>query len=194
MKTNIVILASIILFFSGCKKTSVDTKKEEVLTDTSSVMQVKPADTIKVKNDKVVIPNFKIVVNLSDAAVKKLQSGKESIIASLFFYGNTADEKTLPPAIKKEIGPNGLKLGDFKIEDKDVHQSNEIEVKNISIPKKLYDFIVDKKIFLNINVFSGRRAFKDNLLDMEFFDSELNEITSKGNVINLNGRLISESE
>ncbi|MCT3961346.1 hypothetical protein HZQ08_01400 [Elizabethkingia anophelis] len=194
MKTNIVILASIILFFSGCKKTSVDTKKEEVLTDTSSVMQVKPADTIKVKNDKVVIPNFKIVVNLSDAAVKKLQSGKESIIASLFFYGNTADEKTLPPAIKKEIGPNGLKLGDFKIEDKDVHQSNEIEVKNISIPKKLYDFIVDKKIFLNINVFSGRRAFKDNLLDTEFFDSELNEITSKGNVINLNGRLISESE
>lgn len=194
MKTNIVILISTILFFSGCKKTSVDTKKEEILTDTSSVMPVKLTDTIKVENDKVVIPNFKIVVNLSDAAVKKLQSRKESIIASLFFYGNTADEKTLPPAIKKEIGPNGLKLGDFNIEDKDVHQSNEIEVKNISIPKKLYDFIVDKKIFLNINIFSGRRAFKDNLLNMEFFDSELNEITSKGNVINLNGRLISESE
>ncbi|OPB92591.1 hypothetical protein [Elizabethkingia occulta] len=194
MKTNIVILASLILFFSGCKKTSVDTKKDEILTDASSVMQVKPADTIKVENDKVVIPNFKIVVNLSDAAVKKLQSGKESIIASLFFYGNTADEKTLPLNIKKELGPNGLKLGDFNIEEKDVHQSNEIEVKNISIPKKLYDFVVDKKILLNINVFSGRRAFKDNILDMEFFDSELNEITSKGNVINLNGRLISESE
>ncbi|MCW2462417.1 hypothetical protein CMT56_13550 [Elizabethkingia anophelis] len=194
MKTNIVILASLILFFSGCKKTSVDTKKDEILTDASSVMQVKPADTIKVENDKVVIPNFKIVVNLSDAAVKKLQSGKESIIASLFFYGNTADEKTLPLDIEKELGPNGLKLGDFNIEEKDVHQSNEIEVKNISIPKKLYDFVVDKKILLNINVFSGRRAFKDNILDMEFFDSELNEITSKGNVINLNGRLISESE
>ncbi|OPB91366.1 hypothetical protein [Elizabethkingia ursingii] len=194
MKTNIVILVSTILFFFGCKKTSVDTKKDEILTDASSVKPVKPADTFKVENDKVVIPNFKIVVNLSDAAVKKLQSRKESIIASLFFYGNIADEKTLPPDIKKEIGPNGVKLGDFNIEDKDVHQSNEIEVKNISVPKKLYDFIIDKKIFLNINIFSGRRAFKDNVLDMEFFDSELNEITSKGNVINLNGRLISESE
>ncbi len=54
--------------------------------------------------------------------------------------------------------------------------------------------VLIQKILLNINVFSGRRAFKDNILDMEFFDSELNEITSKGNVINLNGRLISESE
>jgi len=151
-------------------------------------------DSLKIVGDHVIIPNFKIEVNLSDKAVKSLQKNKESIIASLFFYGDASDENSLPEDIKKELGPNGLKLLVYDMEKIDINQSNEFEITNLSFPKKLYDALSSKEIYVNINVFSGRRTFKDNILDMEFYDSKLNEIISHSSFINLNGRLLTEDK
>lgn len=147
---------------------------------------------LKIEGDRVIIPDFKLEVNLSDEAVKSLQKNKESIIASLFFYGDIADENSLPEDVKKQLGPNGLKLLATEIEKIDITQSNEFQITNLSFPKKLYDALSNKEIYVNINVFSGRRAFKDNILDMEFYDSKLNDIMSHSHFINLNGRLLKE--
>lgn len=147
---------------------------------------------LKIEGDRVIVPEFKLEVNLSDEAVKSLQKNKESIIASLFFYGDIADENSLPEDVKKQLGPNGLKLLATEIEKIDITRSNEFQITNLSFPKKLYDALSNKEIYVNINVFSGRRAFKDNILDMEFYDSKLNDIISHSRFINLNGRLLKE--
>ena len=72
-------------------------------------------------------------------------------------------------------------------------QSNEFKINHFTFPKKLYDVLANKTS-LNINVFSGRRALKDNVLDMESFDSKFSEITTHGNFINLNGGLLSDQK
>ncbi|WP_278551243.1 hypothetical protein [Elizabethkingia bruuniana] len=193
MKWNILII-NIIFLVTACKKSpptlaSVMTKNE--------ITSSNPAPTInkiQIKGDYVIIPDFKVEVNLSDLAVNQLQRNKESIIISLFFYGDVANEATLSEDLKKEIGPNGLKLGVFDIEKRKLAKSNEFDIHNIIIPKKLYNALYNKNIRLNINVFSGRRVFKDNILDMESFDSNLSDITSHTNFINLNGRLINEEK
>lgn len=183
---------------AGCKEKvtkkiteaeAIDKKNTKQQIDKTSFSS-KEGD-LRIEGDRVIIPNFKIEVNLSDKAVKSLQKNKESIIASLFFYGDV-DENTLPENIKKELGPNGLKLIAYDMEKVNITQSNEFEITNLSFPKKLYDALSSKDISVNINIFSGRRAFKDNILDMEFYDSKLNEIISHSGFINLNGRLLTE--
>ncbi|MDR6485689.1 hypothetical protein J2799_000174 [Chryseobacterium vietnamense] len=202
MKAKLLLISSFaVVAATGCKengtkeivKTEIAVEKNnQQLLDKTSTSSKESA--LKIEGDRVIIPNFKIEVNLSDKAVELLQKNKESIIASLFFYGDVADENSLPADIKKELGPNGLKLLVYDKEKVNVTQSNELEITHLSFPKKLYDALSDKDIYVNINVFSGRRVFKDNVLDMEFYDSKFNEIISHSGFINLNGRLLAENK
>lgn len=202
MKSKLLLISSFaVVAATGCKENATkETTKTEVAVKKSNQQQpVKTSASLKevalkIEGDRVIIPNFKIEVNLSDKAVELLQKNKESIIASLFFYGDIADENSLPADIKKELGPNGLKLLVYDMENINVTQSNELEITNLSFPKKLYDALSSKDIYVNINVFSGRRVFKDNILDMEFYDSKFNEIISHSGFINLNGRLMTENK
>ncbi|CAH0191085.1 hypothetical protein [Chryseobacterium sp. Bi04] len=201
MKLKVILISLFtVVIAAGCTekttkeitKTKATDKKDNQQPDKTALPSKEGGLTIE--GDRVIIPNFKIEVNLSDKAVELLQKNKESIIASLFFYGDVRDENSLPEDIKKELGPNGLKLMVFDMEKIDVTQSNELEITNLSFPKKLYDALASKDIYVNINVFSGRRTFKDNILDMEFYDSKLNEIISHSSFINLNGRLLTEDK
>lgn len=202
MKAKLLLISSFaVVAATGCKengtkeiaKTEVAVKKiNQPPPDKTSVSSKE--NVLTIEGDRVIIPNFKIEVNLSDKAVELLQKNKESIIASLFFYGDAADENSLPADIKKELGPNGLKLLVYDMEKIEVTQSNELEITNLSFPKKLYDALSSKDIYVNINVFSGRRAFKDNILNMEFYDAKFNEIISHSGFINLNGRLLTEDK
>ncbi|MCQ9634249.1 hypothetical protein MP478_01685 [Chryseobacterium sp. WG14] len=201
MKLKLILISLFtVVIAAGCTekttkeiaKTKATEKKDNQQPDKTALSSKEGSLTIE--GDRVIIPNFKIEVNLSDKAVELLQKNKESIIASLFFYGDVRDENSLPEDIKKELGPNGLKLMVFDMEKIDVTQSNELEITNLSFPKKLYDALASKDIYVNINVFSGRRTFKDNILDMEFYDSKLNEIISHSSFINLNGRLMTEDK
>ncbi|AQX90543.1 hypothetical protein CMU85_14975 [Elizabethkingia anophelis] len=200
MKKWSILLVVAVALMESCSKEKKANNSVKDHKDTIAAVQTpknKPisgASDLVVKGDSVVIPDFKIEVNLSDKAVEKLQKNKESIIASLFFYGDVDDEDNLPEDIKKEIGPNGLKLAALVLEAKNIMQSNEFKINHFTFPKKLYDVLANKNISLNINVFSGRRAFKDNVLDMESFDSKFSEITTHGNFINLNGGLLSDQK
>jgi len=202
MKAKLLLISSFaVVATTGCKEngTKEITKTEIAVEKNNQQLPDKTTGSskegaLKIEGDRVIIPNFKIEVNLSDKAVELLQKNKESIIASLFFYGDVADENSLPADIKKELGPNGLKLLVYDMEKINVIQSNELEITHLSFPKKLYDALSDKDIYVNINVFSGRRVFKDNVLDMEFYDSKFNEIISHSGFINLNGRLLAENK
>lgn len=147
---------------------------------------------LEIRGEQIIVPDFKLEVNLSDEAVKKLKNSKESVIASFYLYGDVADENALPEKFKKVLGPTGLKLTSLDIEKREINQSNEFHVTNLSFPKELYDLLASKDILININVFSGRRIFKDNILYMEAYDSTLSEIIAHSNFINLNGRLLEE--
>ena len=72
---------------------------------------------IQIKGDSVIIPDIRLIVYLSEDAVQKLQQNKETVIASLLLYASIDDEDIFPEEIRKEIGPDGLKLGNFEIRE-----------------------------------------------------------------------------
>lgn len=200
MKINLSIFSFLaFLLLLNCKE-----NKKKVIQDDDRSQSGNPAKEQTDKNlplektqlqivgEKVIVPDFTLEVNLSDEAVKKLQNSKESVIASFYLYGDVTDEDLLPEEFKKVLGPTGVKLTSMELEEQNIGQTNKFEVTGMSFPKKLYDLLADKDILIGINVYSGRRAFKDNILYMEAYDSKLSDIITHSSYINLNGRLLTE--
>lgn len=79
------------------------------------------------------------------------------------------------------------------MEEKNVTDVINFNFERITISKKLYDNLSNKDISVNINVFSGRKYFKDNILNMEAYDSKLDKVILNGNKVKLNGHLIPET-
>ncbi|MDV3661716.1 hypothetical protein CMU70_14780 [Elizabethkingia anophelis] len=148
---------------------------------------------IQIKGDSVIIPDIRLIVYLSEDAVQKLQQNKETVIASLLLYVSIDDEDIFPEEIRKEIGPDGLKLGNFEIREEKISNAINFNFKKIMISKKLYNILSNKDISVNINVFSGRKHFKDNILNVESYDSKLSKTILNDNIIKLNGHLIVDS-
>lgn len=198
LKLSILTLLTFLLM-SSCKEKTKELTKEQ---DQKSISQPekeilvteRPLEKtqLEIQGDKIIVPDFRLEVNLSDNAVKKLKESKESVIASFYLYGDVADENLIPKKFKKLLGPTGIKLTSLDIEKKEINQSNEFQVTNISFPKELYDLLVSKDVLINISVYSGRRTFKDNILYMEAYDSKLSDIIAHSSFINLNGRLLTE--
>lgn len=198
LKLSILTLLTFLLM-SSCKEKSKELTKEQDQKSISHpekeiLVTERPLEKtqLEIQGDKIIVPDFRLEVNLSDKAVKKLKDSKESVIASLYLYGDVADENLIPKKFKKLLGPTGIKLTSLDIEKKEINQSNEFQVTNISFPKELYDLLVSKDVLINISVYSGRRTFKDNILYMEAYDSKLSDIIAHSSFINLNGRLLTE--
>ncbi|MCT3917989.1 hypothetical protein HZQ04_18180 [Elizabethkingia anophelis] len=189
MKCNFLLLLITVFSFTQCKKkaTEQDLKNKIIQNYKNQKNQ------IQIKGDSVMIPNINLTILLSKDAVQKLQENKESVIASLLLYGSVDDEDTLPEEIRKELGPDGLKLGVFDMEEKNVTDLINFNFEKITVSKKLYEALSDKDISVNINVFSGRKHFEDNILNMESFDEKLSYINSKADKVKLNGHLIPET-
>ncbi|WP_407490151.1 hypothetical protein [Elizabethkingia anophelis] len=184
MKTNIFFIICIVFFFAGCD--SKNLMKQDSTDDLANM------EYLKIDAKRIIIPNLKIKVSLSNDAIQKLQENKEAIIATIVLYGKVKDEDIMPVEIKKNIDANRLKLGFFKKDEKTISQSIVFEFNNLIISKKLYSILTDKNIYINVDVFSGRRVFKDNILNMEAFDTKLRKVVSEGSIIKLNGHLIPE--
>ncbi|HFK5593105.1 hypothetical protein [Elizabethkingia anophelis] len=190
MKCNFLLLLITVFSFTQCeeKATGQDLKNQIIQNYKNQKSQ------IQIKGDSVIIPNINLTILLSKDAVQKLQENKESVIASLLLYGSVDDEDTLPEEIREEVGPDGLKLGVFDMEEKSVTDLINFNFEKITVSKKLYEALSDKDISVNINVFSGRKHFEDNILNMESFDEKLSYINSKADKVKLNGHLIPETK
>jgi hypothetical protein len=187
------------LLTSSCKEKTKEVIKDQDQNSISQPEKAKPVAKLplekaqlEIRGEQIIVPDFRLEVNLSDKAVNKLKDSKESVIASFYLYGDLADENSLPKKFKKLLGPTGIKLTSLDIEKKDINQSNEFHVTNISFPKELYDLLGSKDVLIDISVYSGRRTFKDNILYMEAYDSKLSDIIAHSSFINLNGRLLTE--
>ncbi len=188
---KIFLYSVLLLAFVQCKKAEQSPENNAVKTDSSATKSTEALENGFIAvGDSVEIPKFRLEVNLSDDAVKKLNDKKESFIVSFYFYGLPKDSAQLTEVAKKNLDITGIRLLKKDTEIRDVKQTNEIDFSGLKIPKNLYDALADKSVSININIFSGRRAFEDNILDMEFYDGPFNDITKHSGFINLNGKLL----
>lgn len=156
-----------------------DTTKKVNITDTTLAG---PGYFI-IDGDSLVIPSFEVEIALSPKANKQLKAKKETIIVAAYFSGQPKDTTTEEYKHSGEMG-----LANSEKELKGDERTAKIE--GVKFSKALYDSLADKDIQMLINVYSGRRSTKVNLLDCDILQDKMSVL--KGKKFTLKGKLIGE--
>ena len=110
---------------------------------------------------------------LSNAAAKKLRDARESIKGFIDFDGDGIPKKNEYTAPNRPVV-----LGCYQFE---VKEAGDVPVANAYISAEAAKRLTDSDYYVTINVFSGRRAFKDNVLDGGFAEMRISQAT-KGSI------------
>jgi hypothetical protein len=116
---------------------------------------------------KIPVPPFKFKITLTEAAAKKLRDARETIKGVIVFQGDG-----IP---KDGIGTSGdwICLGSYYFE---TTQAGVVTVSNAVISAEGFKCLTDTNYYVSIDVLSGRRAFKDNILDGGSDGTQIGEI------------------
>jgi hypothetical protein len=183
-------LISFLLFIFLFSCTSQESKKNNNNPgkDTLNKNSFVKADTTSISNtayykfvgDSVIIPSFEIEVSLSTKAKQKLKKDKETIIVIAYFSGQPKDTTS----------EEYLKSGEMSLTSaqREIKDSAIAKFEGIKFSKALYDLLADKDIQLLINVVSGRKSTKDNLLNCDILEDKMSNI--KGKRFTIKGKLI----
>ena len=177
----------LILLFSSCASHQGH-NNEPLVKDSANDNISKKQDSLaisdpgyfKLYGDSMIIPSFEIEVSLSEKANAKLKADKETIIVSAIFSGIPKDTTSEDYRKTGEFG-----LGFHNIE---LVESRIAKFEGIKFSKSLYDSLADKDIQLLINIFSGRKSTRDNLLNCDILQDKMSNI--KGRKFTLKGKLI----
>ena len=136
----------------------------------------------KIAGDSLIIPSFEIEVSLSQKANDKLKNSRETIILDAAFTGFPKDSTS------KQF----LEEGEFYVafSSVELRDSRIAKFEGIKFSKARYDSLADKDISVGINIYSGRKSSKNNLLDCEYLDNKMSFIKNKKFIVK--GKLIGE--
>lgn len=114
------------------------------------------------------VPEFVIRFSLGEPAAKKLSSAEETIRVSVTFDGDGI------PLSKVKAAPNrDVMLGKYSFE---LRKPGDIRVTDAVISQNAYKRLSDKNFHFTINVTSGRRAFKNNVLQGGYAAGRLSDL------------------
>ncbi len=114
------------------------------------------------------VPEFAIHISLTEAATEKLHSAGETIRGAIYFDG---DGTPLPDV--KTAPHRDVVLGSYEFE---LHQAGEVRVSDAVISQEAYGRLSDTNYHFFVNVYSGRRAFQNNVLDGGYADGRLSDL------------------
>jgi len=177
-----ILFISVILI--SCSQPTKEKEKPEydtlLVTKEKTEKPVTVSDYFKVIGDSAEIPSFEIETQLSEKAEKRLKEKKESVIVTAYFSGTPKDSTKYMDDGEYAVGTHSIELTDSRI----------AKFSDVKISKEMYESLADKDIQLLINVYSGRRSSKMNLLDCDILAKPVSE--AKGQKFILKGKLIGE--
>lgn len=106
--------------------------------------------------EQVSVPAFTIRIDLTDAAKKKLKNSGESIKGTVVFDGDGTPLPRIKTAPHRDVY-----LGSAEFE---TEKLGTVKIAHATISKEAYSRLSDKNYHFTINVVSGRRTFKNNIL------------------------------
>lgn len=137
----------------------------------------------KTDGDSLIIPSFEIEVSLSQKANEKLKKSNETIIVWAYFSGIPKDT-----TLKEYLKSGGIGIASAQQELRGDNRIAKIE--GVKFSRSLYDSLSDKDIQVLINIYTGRRTHRDNLLDCEILEEKVSAVKNKKFI--LKGKLIGE--
>ncbi len=175
------------LFFS-CTSHNGSTVKSVAGQDTDKNIAIKPTDTTSIKQqsiytfsgDSVVIPPFEIEISLSPKAKERIVNSKETIIVDILLQGTPKDSSKV----------HSEEDGSFYVASakREIYYGQVARFDNVKFQNKTYDQLADKDVYLTVNVYTGRKSSKDNLLNVDFLSDKISNIINKH--LTLKGKLI----
>ena len=181
-------LTSILLcstFLLSCSNS--DGQRETFLNkDTNSVTIAKERDTInnitylKFDKDSVTVLPFEIEVSLNAKAKERIVNSKETIIINVTLTGTPKDTTLY------------AEDGQFYVAsaEKEISYGQIARFDKIKFSKKTFDQLVDKNVYLNAFVYSGRKSSPNNLLDCNIIADSISNIVNKK--FTITGKLIGD--
>ena len=179
MRIHILIVCSFFLSVSCANQRDHKHSQIEKVTDTT-LSNSNDSSYYRFSKDSVEIPPFQVELSLSENAEAKLKEGNETIIVRTFLTGQPKDTTT------RDFQEHGeIFIASFEIE---LFEGRLAEFEGVKFSKKEYNLLSNKNVAITVNVFTGRRFYKDNLLDVSaVFDSAS---TIKDKKFSLKGKLI----
>jgi hypothetical protein len=126
--------------------------------------------TLAASSESVVVPPFAIKVSLSSAARRELSRRHETVMVEAHFSGEPKPESTFR---RSDVG---LDLG---YASRELPGEGVAEFKNITLPRKKIEALLNTDYRVTISVFSGRRSRPNNLLSCCVVDGKISELKGK---------------
>ena len=124
------------------------------------------------------VPAFEIKVDLDKKAEREMRERSETIHISLWLSGIPRKDSGIKrDEINKAIG---LVLGYF---EKELNKEGVVRFEGLKIPERLYNALEDKNYLVSVDVGSGWKSSKFNLLDCETFEKAISEVAGKKHTI-----------
>ncbi|WP_187477737.1 hypothetical protein [Amniculibacterium sp. G2-70] len=138
--------------------------------------------------DSILVPEFTIKIELNNSAEKKLLEEKETVKIMLELYGTP--EIHIPEKYKYEFYNE---LGQIQLGQKSIELNSErvYTFKNLKINSDLISLLQNKTYNARIDIVSGRKSNKNNLLDCEHIDKNIDSLKIK--ITEISGKLIEET-
>ena len=114
------------------------------------------------------VPEFTISVSLSEAAAQKLSDAGETIRGAVYFDGDGTPLPNVKTAPHRDVI-----LGSYEFE---LREPGELLVSDAAISQEAYGRLSDTNYHFSINVYSGRRAFRNNVLNGGYGDGRLSDL------------------
>ncbi|MEO7121404.1 MAG: hypothetical protein ABIY62_09920 [Ginsengibacter sp.] len=182
------LLAGIILcstFFLSCSDS--DRQKEMHLhKDTASFTINKQSDPIanisyfKLDKDSVTVLPFEIAVSLNPKAKDRIIRSRETIMIDVSLTGIPKDT-----TLYSEDGQFYVASA-----EKEITYGQVARFDNIKFSRKIYDQLINKDLYVNAFVFSGRKSSPDNLLDCSIIADSVSNVVNK--TLTITGKLIGD--
>jgi hypothetical protein len=119
------------------------------------------------KEPQMSVPSFQIQITLSDRAAKKLRDAHETIKGAVYFDG---DGTSRPDEYTAPMRP--VVLGSYYFE---LPEAGTVSVTDATISQAAFKRLTDQDYYYTLNVYSGRRAFKDNVLSGGYSETHISE-------------------
>jgi hypothetical protein len=118
----------------------------------------------------VAVPTFEIRISLTPAAKEKLAKAGESIKGTIFFDGDGTPLPNVETAPFRDVF-----LGEHTFE---LELSGPIRITDAVISRDAYSRLSDNNYYFTVNVYSGRRSFKSNVLNGGYAQGRLTDLRS----------------
>jgi hypothetical protein len=120
------------------------------------------------------VPQFSITITLDEPASNKLKQAGESIKGAIYFDGDGTPQPGVKTAPMRDVI-----LGSFEFE---LEESGTIKIDNAVISAEAYSRLSDENYHFFINVYSGRKSFKNNVLSGGYGDGRFKDLQAGKNI------------